>query len=293
MLEENILLCDGAMGTMLQKEKDARCPDLFNIDSKDIKKVIDVHLGYINSGSDIIQTNTFGSNPSKLESCGHLSDIKLINKKAVLAAREAIAIYNEKKAQNKKIFIAGDIGPTGKLLEPAGTLKYKDAVNIFLKQIEILINNGVDLILIETIMDINEALAAVEAVKKISGEIPLACTMTFGENGVTLMGNKAEDIVISLQEAGCDIVGANCSMGSDKMLDIVIKMRSADSNAKLMFQPNAGLPILKGEKTTYSETPEIMAHNMKKYLQYKPSILGGCCGSTPAHIKKIAELIKS
>lgn len=292
LLKEKILVCDGAMGTMLHKEKGPGCPDLFNIDSKAIKKVIDIHLKYIEAGSDIIQTNTFGSNPSKLEGYGFIDKIEEINKNAVLAVKKAINIYKQKTSSNKKILIAGDIGPTGKLLEPAGTLKHNEAVDIFLRQIELLLKSDVDIILIETIMDLNEALAAVEAAKKLSDDIPLACTLTFGENGITLMGNKAENVVKTLTQAGCDIVGANCSIGSDKMVEIVKKMREKNPQSRLMFQPNAGLPVLKDGKTYYNETPEIMAKNIKKFLPYNPSILGACCGSTPLHIKKIAELIK-
>jgi 5-methyltetrahydrofolate--homocysteine methyltransferase len=140
-------------------------------------------------------------------------------------------------------------------------------------------------------MDINEALAAVRAVREISGSIPIACTLSFGNNGVTLMGNKAEESAGMLIGSGCDIVGANCSIGSDSMLDIVKKIRSAQPDARTIFQPNAGLPVLKNGKTTFNETPEIMAANISKYLEFKPSILGACCGSTPEHIRKIAAII--
>lgn len=292
ILESKILLSDGAMGTMLLKERDTRCPDILNLDRNDIKKVINLHLDYLRAGSDIIQTNTFNSNPSKLESCRLHSELEPINRNAVLAAREAITTYHQEQKSNRKIFIAGDIGPTGKLLEPAGLLKYSQAVDIFSRQIETLVENEVDLILIETMMDLNEALAAIEAAKKISSQIPILCTMTFEENGVTMMGNRAEEVVKTLREAGCDVAGANCSLGSDKMLEIAKKMRSADPKARLMFQPNAGLPTMKDGKTVYNETAELMASNVKKYLQYHPSILGACCGSTPLHIKKISELIK-
>ena len=293
ILDEKILICDGAMGTMLQKMGCSTCPDYLNIANDDKKKVLNVHLGYLEAGSDIIQTNTFGSNPSKLETCGLLSDIEKINKNAVSITKEAINIYKEKTGSKRQLFIAGDIGPTGKLIEPAGNLKHREAVDLYSRQIDILVNSLVDFILIETIMDLSEAIAAIEATKKISNEIVVACTMTFGENGVTIMGNKAEDAAQNLLDAGCDIIGANCSLGSDLMLKVVRRMRTAAPDAKLIFQPNAGLPVLKDGKTTYNETPEVMAYNIKKYLPYKPSILGACCGSTPAHIKKIVKLIRS
>jgi 5-methyltetrahydrofolate--homocysteine methyltransferase len=291
-LDEKILICDGAMGTMLQRVGYSACPDYLNIEKDGKKKVVNVHLGYIKAGSDIIQTNTFGSNPYKLKSCGLLPDMEKINKNAVSIANEAIKIYREETGSNRHIFIAGDIGPTGKLLEPAGDTKYSEVVDLYSRQIDILVKASVDLILIETIMDLNEAAAAVEAVKKVTPSMPVACTMTFGENGVSMMGNKAEDSIVILLNSGCGIVGANCGMGSDSMLGIVKKMRKAAPDAKLIFQPNAGLPVLKNGKTTYNETPESMASNIKEFLPYKPSILGACCGSTPVHINKIAQLVR-
>jgi len=140
-------------------------------------------------------------------------------------------------------------------------------------------------------MDLNEALAAVEAARSISESIPIACTMSFGENGVTLMGNKAGESAGILLDAGCDIVGANCSVGSDSMLEIVKKIRSAWPGARLIFQPNAGLPVIRDGRTAYNETPDIMADNISHYLAYGPSIVGACCGSTPDHIRKIASMV--
>jgi 5-methyltetrahydrofolate--homocysteine methyltransferase len=291
VLDENILLCDGAMGTELTSRGFLGYPESANLGQDGIEKVIDIHLSYLQSGSNIIQTNTFGANNEKLKSYALDSKIDDINRNAVSASRRAIKRHKSDKDYQKNLFIAGDIGPLGKLLEPSGPLKYTQAVDAFLKQAEVLVESGVDLILVETIMDINEALAAVEAVRRSSRDIPLACTLSFGENGITLMGNKAEDAVKILLDSGCDIIGANCSIGSDTMLEIVQKMRNTDSGAKLIFQPNAGLPVLKDGKTVFNETPEIMAANIKKYLDYKPSILGACCGSTPAHISSIADII--
>ena len=293
VLDENILICDGAMGTELTSRGFSGYPESANLEQNGIEKVIDIHLSYLGSGSNIIQTNTFGANIEKLKSYSLDSKIADINKNAVSAARQAIKRHKSEKDCQEPHFVAGDIGPLGKLLEPSGTLKYAEAVDAFLKQAEILVESGVDLLLVETIMDINEALAAVEAVRRSSEDIPLACTLSFGGNGITLMGNKAEDAVKTLLDSGCDIIGANCSIGSDTMLEIVRKMREADPGARLIFQPNAGLPVLKDGKTVFNETPEIMASNIKKYLDYKPSILGACCGSTPAHISGIADIVLS
>jgi len=292
ILDNRILVCDGAMGTMLQAIGVSACPDSLNIKEDDIKKIINIHLDYLGAGSDIIQTNTFGSNPIKLETYGLQSEIKKINKNAINAANEAINIYKAKPGNNRPLFIAGNIGPLGKLLEPAGALKYEEALDAFSRQAEILLENGVNFILIETIMDLNEALAAIEATRKISSAVPIASTLSFGENGITIMGNRAEDAGIKLINAGSDIIGANCSIGSDSMLNVVKKMREANPTARLIVQPNAGLPVIIDGKTTYNETPEIMAFNIEKFLPYKPSVIGACCGSTPQHIKEIVKLIR-
>jgi methionine synthase I (cobalamin-dependent) len=290
-LEKKVLICDGAMGTQLQSRGISGCPDAANIDKDGREKVIGVHLDYLKAGSDIIQTNTFGANPVKLSSFGLDDKTEEINQEGVLAAKQAIKTFESDSPSGNGHFVAGGVAPTGKLMDPMGDLKYDEAVELFSRQISALIENGVDFLLIETMMDLNEGLAAVEAARKISDSIPIACTLSFGNNGVTLMGNKAEESAGILLDAGCDLVGANCSIGSDSMLEIVKKIRKAQPDARLIFQPNAGLPVIKDGKTIYNETPDIMAENIKSYLTYKPSILGACCGSTPEHIRKIAAAI--
>lgn len=291
ILDKKILVSDGSMGATLMASGFSVLPDSLNLDSTQIKEIIDIHLGYLKAGSDIIITNTLNSTPTKLEFHGLQNKIKEINENAVSAVNEAIDIYRTTSGDDKPIFIAGDIGPLGKLLDPFGPLKYEEALDSFSRQADVLIGK-VDLIAIETIMDLNEALIAIKAIRKISEVIPIACSLTFGENGVTLMGNKAEDVVNVLTDAGSDIVGANCSVGSGAMLNVVKKMREANANARLIFQPNAGMPALVDGKTIYNETPEIMASNISKYLIYEPSILGACCGSKPEHIKEIAKIVR-
>jgi len=289
-VDAKTLVSDGAMGTELIARGVTGITAAANIDSGR-EKVVEIHLDYLRAGSDIIQTNTFAANPMELESHGLDDKTEEIYKAAALNARQAIEAFEKESASSTKHFIAGDVGPTGKMLKPAGDLDPSEAVDIFIQQISVLIESGVDLILIETMMDINEALTAIEAARSISDNIPLACTLTFGANGVTLMGNRADESIKILLDAGCDIVGANCSLGSAAMLDVVKSMREANPDARLMFQPNAGLPVLSDGKTVYNETPAIMAGNIKKYLEYKPSIIGGCCGSTPDHIREIASLL--
>jgi len=292
ILESRILLSDGAMGTTLQELGYTSCLDLLNLNEDDLKAVSSIHLKYLHAGSDILQTNTFGSNPVKLQSCDLVTSLEQININAVNSAKEAISNYRSQTGSSREIFIAGNLSSLGKLLEPYGDLKFEDAVDAYSKQIHILIDSGVDLILIETIIDLKEALAAIEAARKISNSITVACTLSFMENGVTVMGNKADSFGKELLNAGCDIIGANCSVGSKTMIKIVEKIRNANPDARLIIQPNAGLPAIVDGKTKFDETPEIMAENFKEILKFKPSIIGGCCGSTPEHIRKIAELIK-
>ena len=291
ILDKKILVSDGSMGATLMASGFSVLPDSLNLDSSQIKEIIDIHLGYLKAGSDIIITNTLNSTPTKLEFHGLQNKIKEINENAVSAVNESIDIYRTTSGDSKPIFIAGDIGPLGKLLDPFGPLKYEEALDSFSEQADVLIGK-VDLIAIETIMDLNEALIAIKAIRKISEVIPIACSLTFGENGVTLMGNKAEDVVNVLIDAGSDIVGANCSVGSGAMLNVVKKMRESNADARLIFQPNAGMPALVDGKTIYDETPEIMASIISEYLIYKPSILGACCGSKPEHIKEIAKIVR-
>ena len=291
ILENRVLLCDGAMGTMLQSYGFSGPTELLNLDKKALKTVKDIHLGYLEAGADIIQANTFGAGKIKLGQLGHEKEIKEINKNAMDAVKNAIYIYREKSQSERDIFIAGDIGPSGKLLAPYGEIKFDDAISSFKEQIDVLLENGADLILIETIIDLNEALAAVEAARKISDEVIIACTLSFKEDGMTVMGNNAEEFGSILLDAGCDIIGANCSVGSDTMIDITAKIRNSNPEARLLIQPNAGLPEIVNGKTVFNETPEIMVKNFREILRYNPAIIGTCCGSTPDHTRKISELL--
>ncbi|MBN1299568.1 MAG: homocysteine S-methyltransferase family protein [Actinobacteria bacterium] len=291
ILDKKTLICDGAMGTSLQALGFKEPSDIFMLKNDAIEIVSNIHLQYLKAGSDIIQTNTFGSNILKLDQSGLSSEIENINLRALEAARKAVALFSSGADLQKKIYIAGDIGPSGELLQPYGDTDYSVMVASFSKQAEILLANDVDLILIETIMDLKEALAAIEAIRNIDSEIVIACSLTFMENGTTVMGNKAEAFGKIIIDAGCDIIGANCSVGSGSMVFITEKIRNANPDARLIIQPNAGLPKIIEGKTVFTETPEIMAENFKKILEFNLSIAGACCGSTPAHIRKISELV--
>jgi 5-methyltetrahydrofolate--homocysteine methyltransferase len=293
ILDESVLVCDGAMGTMLQKYDFKGPNDFLNLDLEALKIIEDIHLQYLEAGSDIIQSNTMGSSVLELQQSGHLGNIDKINKNGVNAARYAIEKYRSKTGNTRKIYVAGDMGPTGKVLEPYGDTKYSSVFDSYARHAEILISCGVDLVIIETMIDLNEAVAAVKAVRKTDTDILIACTLSFQENGVTVMGNSAEFFGAALIDAGCDIIGANCSVGSGAMIKITEKIRAANPYLRLLIQPNAGLPSIVGGKTVFNETPEMMAENFSRILEYKPSIVGACCGSTPQHILQLAELVNN
>jgi 5-methyltetrahydrofolate--homocysteine methyltransferase len=291
ILGERVLVCDGAMGTMLQKYDFKGPNDLLNLDLEALKIIEDIHFQYLEAGSDIIQSNTMGSGVLELQHIGQLANIDIINKNGVNAARRAIEKYSRKTGNTRKIYIAGDMGPTGTVLEPYGDTKYSSVFDSYARHAEILVSCEVDLVIIETMIDLNEALAAVKAVRKTDPDIVIACTLSFMENGVTVMGNRAEIFGAALIDAGCDIIGANCSVGSDTMIKITEKIREANPYVRLLIQPNAGLPSIVDGKTVFNETPEMMAESFGRILEYKPSIVGACCGSTPQHILQLAELV--
>jgi 5-methyltetrahydrofolate--homocysteine methyltransferase len=293
LLEKRTLICDGAMGTSLQALGYKGPGDLLNLDHSALESISSIHLQYIEAGSDIIQTNTLGASPAKLEQSGSSGLFKELNIKGVAAARAAVQQFNLQESQPvRKVFIAGDIGPSGKILEPYGDTKYQYLVDSFASQAQLLAEYGADLIIIETMIDLNEALAAVEGTKKAAQDILVACTMSFTADGVTVMGNRADKFGKILIDAGCDIIGANCSVGSDSMIKITEKIRNANPGALLLIQPNAGIPSVIDGKTVFNETSEMMAENFEEILKYNISIAGACCGSTPEHIRKISEILK-
>ena len=282
IIKENILIFDGAMGTMLQKKglKAGENPEILNIKSPDI--IEEIHREYIESGANVITTNTFGANERKLKLCN-------------LQVEEAIdsAISIAKKARgNKKVYIALDIGPIGELIEPMGTLSFDDAYEIFKRQIIQGVKSGADIILFETMTDLYELKAGVLAAKENS-DLPIFCTMTFEENGRTFTGCLPEAMVLVLEGLGVDALGVNCSLGP-KQLKPVIKEICNLSNIPVMVQPNAGLPTLSvNNETKYDVTKEEFAETLCGFIDDGVSIIGGCCGTTPDYIKELANRTKN
>lgn len=276
-----IYIFDGAMGTMLQDAglPVGACPELWNI--KEPTAVTAIHKSYIDSGADIIETNTFGANRIKLTHYGLQDQVALLNTAAVQAARAACG-------PNTKI--AGSVGPTGKLIAPLGDLAFDYAYEVFFEQITALHEANVDMILIETIIDIQEMRAALLAAKAATDK-PIICQMSFGADGRTVTGTDPVTAAIILEAMGADIIGANCSLGPAQLLEVVKKLASA-TKCPISIQPNAGMPQLVNKQTIFPMKPEEIGVWAIELALAGASYIGGCCGTTPAHIKAIKDAVK-
>ncbi|MBW2981105.1 homocysteine S-methyltransferase family protein [Candidatus Woesearchaeota archaeon] len=275
-LKENISVLDGAMGTELQKKGFTKgCPDELNV--KDPELVKSVHADYAKAGADIIITNTFGANRIKLKQYGLDKDVAKINKAAVRIAREA--------APN--CLIAADIGPLGSYIEPLGTLTFDEAYDVYAEQVKAF--EDADLLIIETIADIKVLKAALIAAKENSG-LPILALMTFDKDR-TVTGTDVKTFTEIADSLGADIIGTNCTAGPKEHLEIV-KLIAANTNKPIITQPNAGLPKLVDGKTVFPVDAEEFASFAEKLVSAGASLVGGCCGTTPEHIKKLAEAAK-
>jgi 5-methyltetrahydrofolate--homocysteine methyltransferase len=271
-----IHIFDGAMGTMLQKAglQPGQCPEQWNVDCPEI--ITKIHQQYIEHGAGIIETNTFGANRIKLEHYGLSNKVAELNKAAVLAAKAA-AKTNAK--------IAGSVGPTGKLIAPVGDLTFDEAYHVFFEQITALDDAGVDYILIETIIDIQEIRAALLAAKAATKK-PVICQLSFGDDGRTVTGTDPETAAIVLEAMGADVIGANCSLGPAQLLPIIKALASACS-CPISVQPNAGMPELINGETVFPMSPAEFGEWVPKLIEAGASYIGGCCGTTPQHIQAI------
>lgn len=272
-------LFDGAMGTMLQTYglPASSCPDYYNLSHPDIVRCI--HKDYADAGSQYITTNTFGASPLKLADYGLSDKVEAIAAAAVSHARHA----------GSHIQVAGDIGPTGQFIRPLGTLSFDEAASNFYRLAKALADAGADCLIIETIIDIQEMRAALTAAKA-AARIPVICQMSYAEDGRTITGTDPAAAAILLDAMGADVIGANCSLGPDKLLASARQM-AAVTNKPLILQPNAGIPVLDGGKTHFPLTPDDMAAYIEKFAEAGVSYTGGCCGTTPAHIRAIRQAL--
>lgn len=279
-IKDNILVFDGAMGTMLQNLglKLGENPEIFNITHRE--EIIKIHKDYINSGAKIITTNTFGANELKLKNTKF--SVEEIIKSGVDLAKKA--------RENKECYIALDIGPIGELLEPMGTLSFDKAINIFKRQIKVGVDSGVDIILIETMTDLYEMKAAIIAAKE-SSDIPIFATMTFEEDGRTFTGCLPESMAITLEGLGVDAVGVNCSLEPSELNNIVKNIIN-NTNLPVIVQPNAGLPNIIERKAVYDITEKEFSNSVRELVDMGVSIIGGCCGTTPSFIEELSKIAK-
>ncbi len=291
-----ILVLDGAMGTMLQESglKPGACPESMNLERPDI--VTKIHLQYAMAGADILTTNTFGGSRIKLSEYGLGDKVAEVSRAAVRRPGTAADSYcRERGPGATPVFIAGDMGPTGKFLEPVGELSFDDAYANFHEQAKALAEAGADLLLIETMSDLKEARCAVIAAKAASSEaghrLPVAITMTFQQDLRTLLGTPPDVAVAVLEAAGADFVGANCSLGPEGIYEAA-KIMAAAATVDLLFQPNAGLPKLVDGKTIYPASPGELGEWAGKFVGLGVKLIGSCCGSTPAHTKAIADAVR-
>jgi len=280
--QDNLLIADGAMGTMLIQKglKPGDCPERINLENPDILE--EIAREYLGAGAEIIQTNTFGASPLKLEPYNLEDKTEQINISAVRAARKASA---------GKAYIAASCGPCGRLLRPYGDVSPEIVQAQFERQIMALVSEGIDMLCIETMTDINEAALAISAAKSISPSMPVSAMMTFDATPrgfFTIMGVSIEQAATNLAKAGADIIGSNCGSGIEKMIEIAKELKIY-TRLPIMIRPNAGLPILDGDVPVYPDTPELMAEKCDQLLALGVSIIGGCCGTTPKHIAAIKK----
>ncbi|WP_195940751.1 homocysteine S-methyltransferase family protein [Romboutsia sp. 1001713B170131_170501_G6] len=280
-IKDNILIFDGAMGTMLQQKglKIGENPEIFGFENPE--KLLEIHKLYLDSGANVITTNTFGANELKLEKLGYT--VEKIVDNAVKIAKKAI---NESQNINNK-FVALDIGPIGEMLEPMGTLSFDRAYEIFKRQAVQGEKSGADLIIIETMMDLYEAKAAVLAAKE-NTNLPVFCTMTFDENGRSFTGCLPESMVLTIEGLGVDAVGVNCSLGPKQLLPIVERIAKM-AKVPVVVQANAGLPNIVDGQATYDVDAEEFYKGVKNFIKVGASIVGGCCGTDPSFIKEISN----
>jgi len=280
LLSKEVVILDGATGTELQKKglPAGACPEIWCLENP--STIREVHASYQEAGARIVYTCTFGANRFKLRQYGVKEDVYTVNLELARLAR---------KACGKKALVAGDIGPTGLFVEPFGPLAFDAAVDAFKEQAKGLIDGGCDLIVIETMIDIQETRAALLAVKELS-DIFTVVSMTYENDGHTLGGTPPVAALITLQSLGADAVGCNCSAGPEKMLEFVAAMKPY-ATVPILAKPNAGMPRLEGLKTVFDMDAKTFAVFARKLAAAGANLVGGCCGTTPAHIAALAKAV--
>jgi 5-methyltetrahydrofolate--homocysteine methyltransferase len=283
LAKKRTVIFDGAMGTMLMAAglKAGETPELWNIEKPSL--VTEIHRKYYEAGSDVVHTNTFGGNAIKLADRGLSNRMEAINVEAAKLAREACPAGK---------FVAGDIGPTGKLIKPLGDLVIEEAEEAFFRQAQALLKGGVDLISIETMFSLEEALAGLRAAKRL-GEAPVIAALTFNRTKkgfFTMMGEGVNQAVSAFEGAGADVIATNCSLGSRDMIDLTKELRAA-TRKPILVQPNAGKPLTQKGVTSYLQTPVEFAQDGKEIRNSGADMIGGCCGTSPEFIRALVQTL--
>ena len=278
-----VLLSDGAMGTELQKRgmTAGTCPELLNVEQPEMVQA--VYSDYYDAGSDIVETNTFGGNRFRLKHFGYEGRAAEFCKQAAQLAKEVCPPGR---------FVAGSIGPSGEILEPLGLMSAQEAYEAFAEQAAALAEGGADVVFVETMMDVEEAVIAVKAAKENTG-LPVSATMTFDltDSGPrTSYGVDPATAVQRLSEAGADILGANCGNGMEVILAVMQAMRPL-TDKPLLAQPNAGIPEVMDNLLVYHETPETMEDKYRQLINLGVNVIGGCCGTNAGYIRMLRRLI--
>ncbi|MBI1802949.1 MAG: bifunctional homocysteine S-methyltransferase/methylenetetrahydrofolate reductase [Ignavibacteriae bacterium] len=278
-IKEGPIVCDGAMGTLLDLYEYDEIPhEIQNLKNPEI--VERVHREYVDAGSEIIESNTFSANRLRLSQFHLQEKLREINLRGVEIAR---------RAAGECAYVAGSVGPTGMLLEPIGKIKRQQARDAFKEQIEILLEAGVDLIMLETFVSVQELDEALGVAKELT-DLPVVAQKAFAEDGAILSGSFPIDVIEHLIEQGADVVGANCTVGPQRMFSIIRNVHK--DGVILSAQPAAGIPTLLNGRSIYHTTPEYLAQYARELVSSGVTLIGACCGSTPAHIRAIADAVK-
>jgi methionine synthase / methylenetetrahydrofolate reductase(NADPH) len=279
---EGVVVFDGATGTMLYSRGIFlnRCFDELNLSNPDL--VRSIHSEYVDAGADVLETNTFGAHRFKLGPHGLEAQVRRINREGARLAREAAA---------GRALVAGSIGPIGKPLVPLGNVQVDEAEAAYGEQVDGLLEGGVDLFILETMPSLDQARVALSAVRRRSA-LPVIVSLTFSEESTTILGEQPEDVVRTLESWDVPVIGANCSQGPQQMLETVQRMAAVATKARLSAMPNAGSPAIVDGRYVYLCTPEYMATYAMRFLAAGVSVVGGCCGTTPAHIKGLIGAVR-
>jgi len=281
------IVADGAMGTMLMANglEFGDPPELWNLEHPEI--IRRVQRGYLDAGAQVLLTNTFGGNRLRLELHGRQDRVDQLNRTAaVLASVEA-------DAADHPVVVAGDLGPTGQIMESiGGTLTPAIAREVFAEQARALAAGGADVLWVETMSDVAEAVAAIHGAKDAAPNLPVIATMSFDTRGRTMMGVTPEQAAAALLEAGAVAIGGNCGNGPEELVPVIEKMRAAFPDAVLVAKGNVGMPQLVGMAVEYETTPATMAEFARRFRDSGANVIGACCGSTPPHLRAMAEALR-